>query len=160
VDEFLVNKGWLTGYHCVIMPDGTVRPFCRWDRYGNHAKGLNQRSLGIAFHGNFHTLANDRYSNHDGRFGFQKPTAVQLDAGARVIALWAHLYPNIQLDFDMDILPHKIAMPGHTVCPGSNFPHDELKEKITFYFQQWEKSQTAQQHIALFQQKSFIYATA
>ncbi len=159
VDEFLVNKGWLTGYHCVIMADGTIKPFCRWDRYGNHAKGLNERSLGIAFHGNFHTLANDRYSNHDGRFGFQKPTAVQLDAGARIVALWVHLYPNIQLDFDMDILPHKTAMPGHTVCPGSNFPHTEFKDKVTFYYQKWENPQ-AQQQIALFKQKPFIYATA
>jgi len=159
VDEFLVNKGWLTGYHCVIMPDGAIHPFCRWDRYGNHAKGLNRRSLGIAFHGNFHTLANDRYSNHDGRFGFQRPTSVQLDAGARVVALWVHLYPDIQLDFAMDILPHKTAMPGHTVCPGSNFPHDEFKEKVSFYFQKWAQSQSAQQQIALFKQKPFIYAT-
>lgn len=160
VDEFLVNKGWLTGYHCVIMPDGAIKPFCRWDRYGNHAKGINERSLGIAFHGNFHTLANDQYSNHDGRFGFQKPTAAQLDAGARVVALWIHLYPDIQLDFDMDILPHKVAMPGHTVCPGSNFPHEEFKNKIAFYFHKWEASQTAQQQIVLFKQKPFIYATA
>jgi N-acetyl-anhydromuramyl-L-alanine amidase AmpD len=159
VDEFLVNKGWLTGYHCVIMPDGAIKPFCRWDRYGNHAKGLNDRSLGIAFHGNFHTLANDRYSNHDGRFGFQKPTAVQLDSGARITALWVHLYPSIQLDFDMDILPHKTAMPGHTVCPGSNFPHAEFKDKVSFYYQKWENPQ-AQQQIALFKQKPFIYATS
>lgn len=160
VDEFLVNKRWLTGYHCVIMPDGAIQPFCRWDRYGSHAKGINERSLGIAFHGNFHTLANDQYSNHDGRFGFQKPTAVQLDAGARVVALWIHLYPDIQLDFDMDILPHKVAMPGHTVCPGSNFPHEEFRNKIAFYFHKWEASQTAQQQIVLFKQKPFIYATA
>ena len=160
VDEFLVNKGWLTGYHCVIMPDGAIKPFCRWDRYGNHAKGLNDRSLGIAFHGNFHILANDQYSNQDGRFGFQKPTSVQLDAGARIVALWTYLYPDIRLDFDMDILPHKIAMPGHTVCPGSNFPHEEFQDKITFYVQKWENSPTAQQQIALFKQKPFIYATA
>lgn len=160
VDEFLVNKRWLTGYHCVIMPNGAIQSFCRWDRYGSHAKGLNERSLGIAFHGNFHTLANDQYSNHDGRFGYQKPTAVQLDAGARVVALWIHLYPDIQLDFDTDILPHKVAMPGHTVCPGSNFPHEEFKNKIAFYFHKWETSRTAQQQIVLFKQKPFIYATA
>jgi hypothetical protein len=159
VDEFLVNKGWLTGYNCVIMPDGAIKPFCRWDRYGNHAKGLNQRSLGIAFHGNFHTLPNDRYSNHDGRFGFQKPTAVQLDAGARVVALWIHLYPKIQLDFNLDILPHKTAMPGHTVCPGSNFPYEEFENKVSFYYTKWEKPQ-AQEQIALFKQKPYIYANA
>jgi len=158
VDEFLVNKGWLTGYHCVIMPDGTIHPFCRWDRYGNHAKGLNQRSLGIAFHGNFHTLVNDRYSNHDGRFGMQEPTTAQLDAGARMVALWVQLYDDIQLDFDTDILPHKTAMPGHTVCPGSNFPHDEFRKKVTFYCEQCKKTEV-QQQIALFKQKPFIYAT-
>ena len=159
VDEFLVNKGWLTGYNCVIMPDGTIKPFCRWDRYANHAKGLNQRSLGIAFHGNFHTLANDRYSNHDGRFGFQKPTAVQLDAGARVVALWVYLYPDIQADFNIDILPHKTAMPGHTVCPGSNFPHEEFENKVKFYVRKWEHP-LAQEQIALFKQKPYIYANA
>jgi hypothetical protein len=159
VDEFLVNKGWLTGYHSVIMPDGTIHPFCRWDRYGNHAKGLNKRSLGIAFHGNFHTLANDRYSNHDGRFGIQEPTTAQLDAGARLVALWVHLYDDLQLDFDTDILPHKTAMPGHTVCPGSNFPHGEFRTRISFYYEQWNESEI-QQHIALFKEKPFIYATA
>jgi len=157
VDEFLVNKGWLTGYHCVIMPDGTINPFCRWDRYGNHAKGLNDRSLGIAFHGNFHILADDRFSNNDGRFGFQKPTSAQLDAGARVVALWVHLYPDLDLDFDNDILPHNVAMPGHTVCPGSNFPHEEFKDKISFYYGKWEVSKVAQQEISLFSQKTYIY---
>jgi hypothetical protein len=158
VDEFLVNKGWSTGYHCVIMPDGAIKPFCRWDRYGNHAKGLNQLSLGIAFHGNFHTIANDRYANHDGRYGNQRPTPAQLDAGARLIALWVHLYPDIDLDFDGHILPHKKAIPGHTVCPGSNFPHDELIERVTTYYEQWQSSPAAQQ-ISTFKQKPYIYAT-
>jgi N-acetyl-anhydromuramyl-L-alanine amidase AmpD len=159
VDEFLVNKGWQTGYHCVVMPDGAIKPFCRWDRTGNHAQGLNHRSLGLAFHGNFHTLNNDRYSNFDGRFGFQKPTTAQLDAGARVVALWVHLYSTIDLDFASDILPHKTAMPGHTVCPGSNFPHEEFQEKVRFYHERWTRSAVAQQQIALFKQNPYVYAT-
>lgn len=158
VDEFLVNKGWSTGYNCVIMPDGAIKPFCRWDRYGNHALNLNPRSLGVAFHGNFHTLANDKYSNHDGRFGNQRPTPAQLDAGARLVALWVHLYPGILLNFNSDILPHRTALPGHTVCPGSNFPDDEFKKKVSFYVEKWESSDEAKKQIELFKQKPYIYA--
>ncbi len=157
VDEFLINKKWSTGYHCVIMPNGNIRPFCRWDRRGNHAKGHNSYSLGVSFHGNFHTLENDQYSNYDGRFGNQKPTPVQLDAGARLVALWVNLYEGIELDFKKDILAHKEAIPGHTVCPGSNFPYIEFEKKVTFFCEAWKKSDTVQKQIELFKKKPFLY---
>lgn len=160
VDEFLVNKKWRTGYHCVIMPNGAVRPFCRWDRYGNHAKGLNLKSLGIAFHGNFHIDADDRFSNADGRFGNQRPTEAQLHAGARVIALWVNLYDDIDLDFKEDILPHNKAIPGHTVCPGSNFPHKELENLVHHYVETWNDSAYAQSQLEEFKDpnRRFIHA--
>lgn len=157
VDEFLINKGWSTGYHCVIMPNGAIRPFCRWDRVGNHTKGLNNRSLGVAFHGNFHSDPSDRFSNHDGRFGIQKPTEEQLNSGARLVALWAHLYPEIELDFERDILPHRDAKPGYTVCPGSKFPVNELQQLVTQYFQQWSESVYAQEQINGFKRKPYLY---
>jgi len=159
VDEFVVNKKWLTGYHCVIMPDGGIRPFCRWDRYGNHAKGLNARSLGIAFHGNFHTEPTDKYANADGRYGNQAPTDVQLRAGARVVALWVNLYEEIELDFDTAILAHREAMPEHTVCPGSNFPVATFQQLICDYHESWAGSDIAQQRIAAFKQLNYVYAT-
>lgn len=158
VNEFLVSKKWLTGYHCVIMPDGTIEPFCRWDRSGNHAKGLNDRSLGIAFHGNFHTDLSDRYSNADGRYGNQLPTEAQLHAGARVVALWVLLYQDIKLDFTRHILPHKTAMPGHTVCPGSNFPHGKFEPLVRGYCTAWSTSAEVQQKILGFGQLKYIHA--
>lgn len=157
VDEFLVNKGWSTGYHCVIMPNGSIRPFCRWDRVGNHTKGLNQCSLGVAFHGNFHLDPADKYSNHDGRFGIQKPTNEQLQAGARLIALWVHLYQDIELDFDKHILPHKGAKPGYTVCPGSNFPIEDFQKLVAGVHHQWSQSAYAMERIAEFKLRPYLY---
>ncbi|HZE10199.1 MAG TPA: peptidoglycan recognition family protein [Burkholderiales bacterium] len=158
IDEFRISKKWITGYHCVIMPDGAIKPFCRWDRYGNHAQGLNDRSLGIAFHGNFHTKADDKFSNADGRYGNQKPTEAQLHAGARVISLWVSLYPDIKLDFEHSILPHREAMPRHTVCPGSNFPIDPFKTLITQYHDAWSHSQAALDGVAAFRKLALVYA--
>lgn len=157
VDEFLLAKKWLTGYHCVIMPDGAIKPFCRWDRAGNHTMGRNARSLGLSFHGNFHTEPGDKFSNADGRYGNQQPTEAQLHAGARVVALWAHLYPEITLDFERCILPHKEALPGHTVCPGSNFKYDEFKQLIRQYHQAWSESAQVQQQISAFKQLDYLY---
>lgn len=159
VDEFLKTKKWLTGYHCVIMPDGVIKPFCRWDRYGNHAKGKNARSLGISFHGNFHTDPADKYSNADGRFGNQQPTEAQLHAGARVVALWVALYDDIKLDFDKCIKPHKKVMKeGYTVCPGSNFKYKEFEDLIQKYHDTWDSSETAQTGINKMKEQPFIYA--
>jgi len=159
VDEFLVSKGWSTGYHTVIMPNGDIKPFCRWDRVGNHTKGLNNLSLGVAFHGNFHMAKGDKYSNYDGRYGNQSPTQAQLHAGARLIALWVHLYEDISLDFEQDILPHREAKPGYTVCPGSNFPVDELKSKITHFHQGWMENSNlaAWDAIQQFRHKPYLY---
>ena len=157
VDEFLVNKGWSTGYHCVIMPNGAIRPFCRWDRVGNHTKERNNRSLGVSFHGNFHIEKDDKFSNYDGRFGNKEPAEAQLISGARLIALWAHLYQDIELDFDSHILPHREAAPGHTVCPGSNFPFEDLQALISQYYEQWQASAYALDQIELFKKKPYLY---
>ncbi len=158
VEEITVKKGWLTGYHCVVMPDGELKHFCRWDRYGNHAKGVNLRSLGVAFQGNFHTASEDAYANADGRYGNQRPTAAQLDAGARLIALWARLYSAIALDFDHHILPHSQAKSGHTVCPGCNFPHAELQRLVVHYDRAWANDAHALDQIEKIKQQPYIYA--
>jgi len=154
VDEFLVAKKWLTGYHCVVMPDGAIRPFCRWDRSGNHAKGNNARSLGLSFHGNFHTEPGDKYSNADGRYGNKAPTQAQLRAGARVIALWLYLYGN---SFD-SVMSHQQIMPkGYTVCPGSNFPEEQLMQLVRNFYDSWTESNIAQKAITTFKKQKYIY---
>ncbi|WP_438863681.1 peptidoglycan recognition protein family protein [Neptunicella sp.] len=158
VDEFLIAKQWSTGYHCVIMPDGAIKPFCRWDRVGNHTKAYNNRSLGIAFHGNFHLADGDKYANNDGRYGIQQPTQNQLQSGARVIALWTHLYAQIKLDFDSHILPHCDVLAGQTVCPGSNFPHVQLQKQVSHFYLAWLNHPEAMQQIERFQHKNYLYS--
>src|SRR2546425_2523926 len=135
------NNHWLTGYNCVILADGSVHAFCRWDRYGSHAVGYNARSLGIAFNGNFETDPRVPSSNPDGRYGPPRPTEAQLRAGARVVTLWTFLYP-IALDFDRQIIPHRQI--ASKACPGSQFPYAEFRQLVAFYRSRWEHSPLAQ----------------
>ena len=72
------GNSWVTGYNCVVTYDGVIHPFCRWDRYGNHAAGSNRRSLGVAFNGNFEANPGVPYSNANGRYGAQRPSDEQL----------------------------------------------------------------------------------
>ena len=149
------GQHWLTGYNCVILADGSIHAFCRWDRYGSHAVGYNRRSLGIAFNGNFETNPAVPFSNPDGRYGEARPTDAQLRAGARVVALWTLLYP-VQLDFANSIIPHKQV--ASKACPGSNFPYDQFKQLVTFYRQRWEHAPSALAAIAAFKLKPYLYA--
>ncbi|NIM18076.1 MAG: hypothetical protein GTO45_39380 [Candidatus Aminicenantes bacterium] len=147
---------WITGYNCVIMADGAIKPFCRWDRYGNHARGYNMKSLGIAFNGNFETDPRIPNSNPDGRYGPSRPTEAQIKAGARVVALWTFLY-DIAPDFDNTIIPHnKIAQKA---CPGSNFPYEEFSGWVEFYRNQWEKSPGMIKRIEAFKMKPYLYVS-
>ncbi|MGH9161911.1 MAG: peptidoglycan recognition protein family protein [Vicinamibacteraceae bacterium] len=158
------GRRWLTGYNCVVLADGSVHPFCRWDRYGNHAAGWNARSLGIAFNGNFEGSATDRWGNPDGRFGELRPTEAQLRAGARVIALWCHLYgidpsfydDGVDADFEGGIIPHKAV--AQKSCPGSNFRYAELRKLVEYYVDGWARSAEAQTRIHEFKLKPYVLA--
>lgn len=147
---------WITGYNCVIMADGAIKPFCRWDRYGNHARGYNMKSLGIAFNGNFETDPGVPNSNPDGKYGPSRPTEAQIKAGARVVALWTFLY-DIAPDFDNTIIPHnKIAQKA---CPGSNFPYEEFNGWVEFYRNRWKKSPGVMERIDAFKMKPYLYVS-
>jgi hypothetical protein len=148
------NQGnrWLTGYHCVVTEDGGIHPFCRWDRSGNHAAGLNTRSLGIAFNGNFETDAGIPFSNPEGRYGPPLPTDEQLDAGARIVALWCHIY-GIPLDFNERIIPH--GQVSGKSCPGGNFPTRMFRNLVTRYHQAWS-SDEAKDYLEAFANKQYI----
>ncbi len=150
------SKGnhWLTGYNCVITSDGGIHPFCRWDRYGNHAAGYNRRSLGIAFNGNYETDPAVPFSNPDGRYGSPEPTDTQLRAGARVIALWTILYP-IAVDFKNAIIPHNQI--SSKTCPGSVFPYEKFKKLVDFYRARWQKSSSIKERIEAFKLKPYLY---
>ena len=154
VVRVIKSRDWVTGYNCVILADGSIKPFCRWDRFGNHAVGYNRKSLGISFNGNFETNPSTPFSNPDGRAGIQRPTELQLKSGARVIALWTFLY-DIEENFEKTIIPHKqISSKG---CPGNNFPYDEFKHWISFYRKSWAKSEFAMSRLEEFKLKPYLY---
>jgi len=150
------SKGnhWLTGYNCVILADGSIHPFCRWDRYGNHAAGNNKDSLGIALNGNFETNPLIPYSNADGKYGNTKPTEDQLRSAARVVTLWSFIY-DINIKFKKNIIPHHII--SSKPCPGSGFPYEEFQNRIEYFRDRWEKSGEIQEKIELYKLKSYLY---
>lgn len=142
---------WITGYHCVITGDGGIHAFCRWDRYGNHAAGYNDRSLGVSLNGNFETIERNKWSNYNGAYGPATPPDIQLKNAARITALWCILY-DIPLDFDNKIIPHK-QVNQHKSCPGSNFPYAEYKELVRTYHDSWKASPDALESIRTFARK-------
>jgi hypothetical protein len=162
--EHWVN--WITGYNCVITHDGVVHPFCRWDRYGNHAAGFNARSLGITLNGNFETGAKIPYSNHDGRYGPAQPTELQVDAAARVVALWTFVYPDIQAAFPrkddavlgaQGIIPHKHVSKEGKTCPGGSFPYAQFEKLIKHYREVWSAAPAARERIETFKRRPYLY---
>ncbi len=155
VVRVIKNKNWITGYNCVILKDGSIHPFCRWDRYGNHAKGKNLRSLGIALNGNFETDPKVSFSNVNGSMGIIRPTDEQVLSTCKVVALWCHLY-EIPIDFTNNIIPHRDI--SNKACPGSNFPYENYKKLVESIYNQWGTSSEAQEKINLFSQKQYLYA--
>ncbi len=135
------QKGWLTGFHAVVMPDGNVHPFCRWDRFGNHAYQYNTRSLGLAFHGNFESNPAIPFASTKSDFGLRYPTQNQLMAGAKIIALWTLLYhidavfPKDSSQYLKGIVPHEVI--AAKVCPGNNFPQKSFEKLVMEYINLW-----------------------
>jgi len=153
---------WITGYNCVVTHDGGIHPFCRWDRYGNHAQGYNVGSLGITLNGNFETNPTVPYSNHDGRYGAARPTDAQLDAAARVVALWLFVYPDIRLDFSKrdkgrGINPHNLLATNGKTCPGNGFPYAQFERLVRHYHEQWGRSGPARERIEAFRKRPYLY---
>lgn len=150
---------WITGYHCVVLMDGSIHPFCRWDRYGNHAQGRNLESLGIAFNGNFEPDPSIPYANPAGRLGPVRPSEAQLQAAARVTALWTCLYEDLDCcendeEFRKKIIPHSTI--ANKTCPGSAFPHEEFRKWIRFYRERWRAPQY-QESIKAYKLKPYLY---
>ncbi len=152
------QRGWATAYHCVVLADGSIHPFCRWDYVGNHAKGANFRSIGVTLNGNFETNPSTPGANDRGQFGLRTPTDAQMESAARVTALWSFLY-DIPVDFHdhvaPGVVPHKVVKP--TACPGSNFPYQRFENLVRTFHDEWDRDDAAQEEIALFKQKSRIY---
>lgn len=149
-------RGFLTAYHCVVLADGSIRPFCRWDRFGSHAKNFNAQSLGISLHGSFEADPRVPDSNPDGRLGVLQPTEAQLDAAARIVALWTFLYGVRVDDFANTIIPHNKIAPK--ACPGSRFPHARFQERIETYCAAWKGAPAAMAQIEAFKRKPYVGA--
>jgi hypothetical protein len=140
------RKQWLTGYHCVVFKDGSIRILCRWDRFGNHAQGYNAHSMGIAFQGSFETDPKIPCSNYNGKLGLLAPTTEQVDSGARVVALWCHMHnmspvfpAKTDPGFPKGIIPHKLI--AAKACPGNNFPYELFKQSVNQYYLAWATDQ-------------------
>lgn len=148
------GNSFLTGYNCVVLADGSIHPFCRWDRYGNHTAGHNTRSLGIAMNGNFETDPKIPGANSDGKMGHWRPTEIQLKSAARVVTLWSFLY-DIPLDFKKSILPHNLL--SSNACPGSSFPYTEFQKWIEFFAKKWQQSNFIQEQIEAYKLKPYLF---
>ncbi len=156
------RKGWLTGYHCVVFKDGSIRVLCRWDRFGNHALPHNAHSFGIAFQGNFESNPGIPFSNQDGKYGILAPTGKQIKAAARVVAMYAFLR-DIPLEFPTSfapgdrikgIIPHRLI--ANKACPGGNFPEDEFKENIISFHNSWKNDADFKKALELFKKKPML----
>jgi hypothetical protein len=157
------RKGWTTGYHCVVFQDGTIRILCRWDRFGNHAKPHNSHSFGIAFQGNFEPNPNVPCSNVDGRLGILTPKPAQLQAAARVTAMYALMHgihpkfhsAKITTGRPTGIMPHNII--AAKACPGSNFPKAEFEDLIIRYYNKWKPDDAFREALSRFRNKPMVY---
>lgn len=108
INKLHKNKGWKgIGYHYYIRKDGTIYKGREDDAEGSHVKGYNKESIGICVEGNFE----EEYLSDE-----------QIEA-LKELSLYICLKYNIK-----DILPHKEL--GKTLCPGKNFPLEEIKNDI------------------------------
>lgn len=99
-------NGWAgIGYHFFVRKDGGVYRGRPADKVGAHTVGINSRSVGICFEGNFQR---------------ETMNSSQLKAGAELIAYLKGMYPSAVVKKHGDF--------NATACPGKNFPFDRLTE--------------------------------
>ncbi len=101
IHDYHRSKGWSgIGYHFYVRKDGSVWQGRPIDTVGAHTVDFNSLSVGVCFEGNFET---------------EQMPAVQISAGAELIAHIRKLYPSI-----IDVRGHGELR--NTACPGKNFP--------------------------------------
>lgn len=108
IDKLHKDKGWNgIGYHYYIRKDGTVYKGREDDAEGSHVKGYNKKSIGVCVEGNFEE---------------ECLTEEQIDS-------LENLSIFLCLKYDInEILQHKDL--GKTLCPGNNFPIEEIKKSV------------------------------
>lgn len=97
-------NGWAgIGYHFYIRKNGEIHQGRPIKNIGAHCEGFNAVSIGICFEGNFQNEAMPKK---------------QFDAGRELINYIRGLYPEVEIKKHEDF--------NSTVCPGKNFPFDEI----------------------------------
>jgi len=120
---FVSTLGYHVGYHYVIELDGTVTQTRRHTEEGAHTIGMNTKSIGVCFMGNF-----DEHM----------PTPNQIEA-------WGKLYGDLRKEYpEIPTLPHRAY--ANKSCHGKLLPDNYFQiayQKITLIHK-------LQQLIALF----------
>ncbi len=78
--EFISRRGFHVGYHYFIEKNGTVTQTRDHDEEGAHVIGMNSKSIGVCFAGNFDLTL---------------PTKAQLSAWYNIYGALLKQYPNI-----------------------------------------------------------------
>lgn len=105
-----VSNGWSgIGYHFYVRKDGSVYRGRPIDTVGAHCTNYNSYSVGVCFEGNFET---ECMSN------------LQIKSGQEIISHLKTLFPNAVIKKHKDF--------NNTVCPGKNFPFNDIKEGGVF----------------------------
>jgi hypothetical protein len=54
------------------------------------------------------------------------------------------------------IIPHDVI--ANKACPGGNFPHDDFKESITNYYNNWKNNAGFEKALEAFKKKPMVIA--
>ena len=123
IDRFHRDKGMENGaaYHFIIgngdgMKDGEIVASHRWEQQlnGGHVgdDAWNRMSIGIVLVGNFEET---------------RPSAAQMDSLAKLVR-FLMVQNKISLDH---VIPHRLCPISQTLCPGKQFPWDELAKRLS-----------------------------
>lgn len=98
------NKNWAgIAYHYYVRLDGSIYEGRPEEWNGGHTRDYNYKSIGVCFEGNFEE---------------NEMPPEQIAAGRELVADIRKRYPDISVVRHGDV--------GATLCPGVNFPMDEI----------------------------------
>lgn len=110
IRQWHLARGFATiGYHFGVVFDSNqwlVKPGRPVAEVGAHAKGFNAHSIGVCFEGNF-----ERDTMPPAQFDLGVGLVTQLVRGYGVA---------------LDAVKMHRALPYPTLCPGKNFPYDDM----------------------------------